>query len=665
MALKDEAASANAGGTPAPSAKPAGKATDTPMPATARLPPESPMPPSYGVWLLPGYLAGLVLVFVGERIVTSDAVRYALSGLGFLSATATTAVRFARSGAGSGERGRAERVLAFFSAGGLAALGLYFATTETGRRILGITAQKPETRAHVEGAMMVGWIAILLLSVLPLCLGELALAPMRRATMIESRRVRAAIRSGLVLASAALYAALFTYAAAELDLKVDYSYFRTARPSESTANVAAASTEAIQVKAFFPQLNEVGTEVSGYLKDLARNAPSLKVEEHDRLLVPAVAKEAKVTSDGVIVLTRGASRETLTIGTDMKVAAGRLKTLDADFQKSLLKVMREAHLAYLTVGHGELNENRPEAAEGRTAKNLRKLFEAQNYTLKDLGLTQGLGTDIPADATVVAVLGPSQAFLPEEVASLRRYADRGGHLLLLLDPEAKVDLDPLAALAGLSFSQTVLANDKIYVRRRFNSSDRANLATNRFSSHAAVSTLSRNSSRMPVIFPGASALDKRSDAAAELKIDFAVKAMGDTFEDKKGTFEYDSADGKRSMFNLAAAVSKPVPAPAGYKGKDPPEYRAFVIGDADALSDATFGNEANIIFGADVLRWLGGEESFSGAITSAEDVRIEHTKRTDAIWFYGIIFGAPLLVLGVGLLITRRPRRAVPKEKSA
>jgi hypothetical protein len=265
--------------------------------------------------------------------------------------------------------------------------------------------------------------------------------------------------------------------------------------------------------------------------------------------------------------------------------------------------------------------------------------------------------------------------LPEEVASLRRYADHGGHLLLLLDPEAKVDLDPLAALAGLSFSQTVLANDKVYVRRRYNNGDRANLATNRFSSHAAVSTLSNHSTRMPVIFPGASALDKRSDAPAELKIDFAVKAMGETFEDKKGTFEYDPSDGKRATFNLAAAVSKPVPAPAGYKGKDPPEFRAFVVGDADTLSDAAFGNEPNIIFAADVLRWLGGEESYSGAITNNEDVRIQHTKAEDVVRFYGTIFGAPLLVLAVGLFISRRasqrggqprtPGRAVPKEKSA
>jgi hypothetical protein len=486
---------------------------------------------------------------------------------------------------------------------------------------------------------------------------------MRRAAMIEARRVRAAIASGLTLAFAAAYVSLFTFAAGELDLKADFSFFRTARPSTSTKNIAASSSEPIQVKAFFPQLNEVGTEVSGYLREIAASAPTVKVEQYDRLLVPAIAKEAKVTSDGVVVLTRGASRETLIVGTEMKSAAAKLKTLDGDFQKALLKVLREAHVAYLTIGHGELNEGKSEpGSEGRTGKSLRKLLESQNYTVKDLGLTQGLGTDVPADATMVVVAGPTAALLPEEVASLKRYAERGGHLLLALDPDAKVDHGPLAESVGLSWSPTRLAHEKTMVARRYNKSDRTILVTNRFSSHASVSTLSRNSARAPVIFPGVSSLDK---GPGDYKIDFAVKSLADTFQDGNGNFEFDQGE-KRAAWNLAAAVSKGVPAPAGYKGKDPPEMRAFVIADADCISDLAFGHEPNIFFLADVLRWLGGEESFAGAITNTEDVRIEHTKQKDVIWFYATILGAPASVLGLGLVMARKkPRRARKEDRKA
>ena len=68
------------------------------------------------------------------------------------------------------------------------------------------------------------------------------------------------------------------------------------------------------------------------------------------------------------------------------------------------------------------------------------------------------------------------------------------------------------------------------------------------------------------------------------------------------------------------------------------------------------GNEANAILLIDAARWLGGEESFTGAISTAEDVKIEHTKQKDLVLFYSTIFGIPSLVLGLGLLVSRRGR---------
>ena len=60
--------------------------------------------------------------------------------------------------------------------------------------------------------------------------------------------------------------------------------------------------------------------------------------------------------------------------------------------------------------------------------------------------------------------------------------------------------------------------------------------------------------------------------------------------------------------------------------------RAFVIGDADAVSDAAFStNEGNILLLADAVRWLTGEESFAG-------------------------------LLGAGLLYSRRVRRTSKKK---
>ncbi|WP_437555114.1 Gldg family protein [Sorangium sp. So ce367] len=639
-----------AGSAPLPDAGREAPPAGEPAPAAPR---EAPALRAGG-WMVPAYAGALLALFLGERVVpTIEWLRYALSGLGFLTLVLVTALRFATAVRESGERRAVERALAILSALGVVAVAAYFTTTDAGQAMVGVSRAAPELRGRIDAATTVAWVALLVMATVPLFFGEAALAPMRRAERIEGRRVRAATLSGLTLGFAAVYSALFVFAASKLDLKADFSYYRTARPGESTKRVAESLTAPLKITAFYPQQNEVGAEVEGYLREVKAASPQITVEVQDRLLVPALAKEAKVTQDGVIVLSRDGSRETLTVGSDIKSAGAKLKSLDADFQKVLLKVIRPQRTAYLTVGHGELNES-ASAPEGRTTKNLRKLLESQNYVIKDLGLAQGLGSEIPKDASVVIVLGPQKAFLPEEVAALKRHADEGGHLLLALDPDAKVDLDPLAGAVGLTWKPEVLANDRVYVRRRYNDSDQAMLVTTRYSSHASVSTLSRHSQQAPTIFPGASSLDKREDGG--LKIDFVVRSLGETFADANGNFKFDEGGEKRSVYNLAAAVSKEL-APGG-DDKEKKELRAFVVADADVFSDAAFRNEPNIVLALDALRWLGGEESYAGEITTSEDVRIEHTKEKDQVWFWATILVAPAMVLGLGLFITRRGRRA-------
>jgi hypothetical protein len=592
-------------------------------------------------------------MFLGERVFsTINAARMTMSLAGFGLALAYLVLRIKGLTSETGERKGIEKMLAVFAGATVIGMALAWSTTEAGERIFKIATLSTEAKDRYETIATIVWIAMITISSIPILFAERALYPMRRAENIEARRVLSAEAAGLTLAIAATYGALFTYAAGELDLKADYSYFRTARPSESTKNIVKGLEDQVKVTIFFPQLNDVGREVYSYLKELGRSSPKFVYEAHDRLLEPALAKDWKVTQDGIIVLARGPTQETMNLGTEMEGARQKLKTLDADFQKTLLKVSREARTAYLTTGHGEMNESND--PEGRTANGVRKLFENQNYAVKELGLAQGLGNEIPKDATIVVVLGPSRPFLPGEIATLKKYAEGGGHLLLALDPDAKVDLDPLADLAGLTYSPVILANDKQHLRRRFNDSDRTILVTNRFSSHASVSTLSRNSGRAHLVFAGASALDKRSGADSSFKVDFTVKTLSDTFADTNGDFQYQDSE-KRTTYNVAAAVSKMLnPHADNYKTVQ--ETRMFVVADADALSDAVFGNEANVVFFIDAIRWLGGEESFTGAISTTEDVKIEHTKQKDLVLFYGTIFVVPSLVLGAGLLLSRRKR---------
>ncbi len=60
----------------------------------------------------------------------------------------------------------------------------------------------------------------------------------------------------------------------------------------------------------------------------------------------------------------------------------------------------------------------------------------------------------------------------------------------------------------------------------------------------------------------------------------------------------------------------------------------------------------------DAVHWLMGDEAYSGLVATEMDLPITHTRKQDVAWFYGTIFLAPALILGVGWLVTRKRKKA-------
>ncbi|MEO8180109.1 MAG: Gldg family protein [Deltaproteobacteria bacterium] len=644
------------------------------------------------VWVVPAYVVGLGLLYLAQRvIVTLDHVSLVLSVIGVGLAVVATVMRFLPQFRGQGERASIEKLLGILSLIGLAGVALYFASTATGQDWLGIARLGVKSRERVETLLLISWVTLIAVSLIPMLFAETALLSMRKAAVLEARRVKAAAASGLALALAASYCSLFVYAAGETKARVDYSYFKTSEPGGSTRKMIESFTDPLKITAFFPEVSDVRMEVSGYLTELVKGVPNVELALVDRYLEPKLAKDMKVFSDGTIVFAKGETTRTLSIGADMQAARAKLKTLDKDVQEQLYKLLRSRRIAYLTVGHGEVNApSDDEKTKGRSADIVQEIIRGQNYQIRTLGLAQGLGREVPDDAEVVFVIGPTEPFAPEEVGALQRYADRGGRLFIALDADSIISevptgattepaalpagaappsrtvqgLQEIAKVVGLEYSPVLLANDTQHVRRRANNSDRALLISNRFSSHAAVSTLSRNAARAAIIFARAGSLS--ASPAPGYKVDMALKAMGGTFTDLNQNYEFDKDTEKKDTYNLVAAVTKPVEGAEAPKAddkdkdakKEPKEMRAFVLADADGLTDLLLSNFGpNRLLLMDAIRWLGGEDSFAGEVNDEQDVRIEHSKQGDQAWFYSTIVGVPALVLGAGLAISRRARR--------
>ena len=133
---------------------------------------------------------------------------------------------------------------------------------------------------------------------------------------------------------------------------------------------------------------------------------------------PALARRYGIEAYGTVVLETEARSE---------------KVPDAEEERltnALLKVTREGKpVVYVVQGHGEPALDNPDRAGFSEA---RAALERANYEVKPLTLARQ--PTVPDDAAVVIVPGPRTALLPPEIDGLQTYVERGGKLLVMVNP---------------------------------------------------------------------------------------------------------------------------------------------------------------------------------------------------------------------------------------
>ncbi len=423
---------------------------------------------------------------------------------------------------------------------------------------------------------------------------------------------------------------------------------------------------------FFPENNPVLPAVRAYFQGLRQGAQRLEIAFFDAELAPKKAISFKVRGNGTVVLKSGNVQKAIAVGTDLNKARRNLRKFDVTLLTALLEVSREKRRVYFTIGHGERNEHFPESGRHSQGMNgLSSLFAERNFLVKPLGIAQGLGREIPSDAAMVAIIAPTERFLPNEIGTLRKYLAQGGRLLVFLEPvqagqpgkgqpapKGGASLSALLEAYGLKFQSVPQANDRIYAQRTFTKADRALLVTIAYQSHLSVAKLYSQRNQYPLILWGAGAWQK-GKAPPHLVVRETIKGMAGTWGDGNGNFTFEAGKERRTQPILAVAVHpkkrrlfRRMRAPN--KGAEGPRILAF--SDADLASNLLIRNRANRLVMAGGIAWLAGDEKLRGLPTSEEDVKILHLKKDALVWFYLPVFGVPLLVMGLGFFLVGRPK---------
>ncbi len=627
-------------------------------------------------WLL---VAGLVAVFAGWRILSAvEVARLPLIVLGAGCLLVAAGWRWRSWRRAEGEERRIAAVFAFGTLGCVVALAGFVPGTDSGLELLDLDFDRITDQLRFKRVFSVAAPIVLGCSLLPLFAAQWAVGRggTEGALPVDALRVRETAANALSLGLAGAALMLIGYVTTALDRTADFSYFKTSRPGDAVREIVLSLKEPLTAAFFFPTVNPVKDEALNYFRELARATDRVVIEEYDRFADPDAAADYNARRDGSIFLRVDGRTESVDLPPDLDEARGSLRILDSQVQQALLLLVREQRFAYLTIGHGELNDPLADPQDdplGRWMQDLRqdrerslgppqrldalrKLLGAVNYEARDIGIGEGLADRIPNDAAMVMIIAPQTPFLDAELNSIRQYLDRGGSLLVALEPGSDFRLEDLRDYLGVDYDPAMTVDDELFFPERYTLADRRNVYTDRFSTHAAVTTASRYGVQLPVLMVGPGRLWPAEDVEG-LRTTLIINSMPSNYQDRDGDYRFDEETEVRGSHGLAVAVERA--ADEGEDGDEEPEgMRALVYADADIFTDRVLvaqRMQAELV--ADGIRWLGREEAFAGAVISEEDVPILHTRAENVIWFYAIIFGAPTLVLGAGLSVLGRRRR--------
>ncbi|CAN5682964.1 Gldg family protein [soil metagenome] len=198
-----------------------------------------------------------------------------------------------------------------------------------------------------------------------------------------------------------------------------------------------------------------------------------------------------------------------------------------------------------------------------------------SYDVKKLELFKS--PKVPEDADLVIVAGPRTVYLASEVEALRDYAKRGGHLMLLLDPDAKHGLAGLTKTFGVEYQNNYVLDPRAMIPGA------GNIAAlgNEFSATAEATKSFRSGF---TVFLIASALKKAPDVSKDIVVDEIVRT--------------DETPIATDRLSADSPVRVPGPHTLGTlsKGKLPgatKDFEVIIYGDSDFLRDNLYRNNLN------------------------------------------------------------------------
>jgi len=359
-------------------------------------------------------------------------------------------------------------------------------------------------------------------------------------------------------------------------------------------------------------------------------SPKISVEFVDPERQPRVAQTYGITRSDTAIFESGGQTVRITNPSEAELT-GALIRVSKDDKKRIL----------FLEGHGELGiENRE-----RTGLSLAKeILTKQGYEVGTISLlTQSA---VPDNTSILAVAGPRKPITSDELDRVKSYVEKGGHLLLMIDPDTQADLDPLLKHWGLGAGPGVLVD----FQDRLAQGEPTVLLVRTFTEHEITQDLNA-----AVLFP----LARHITFDEQIGKDWDYVQLARTSPNSRAM----KVTGRVITLNEKEDIKGPLPMAAALAPKTPPAEgkprpAIVVIGNSTFASNAFVNFPGNSDFLLHTVAWLAQDRDMISIGPRDQALRpfIPNPIQERALLYVQVIF-LPALLLITGVNVWRKRRR--------
>ncbi len=316
---------------------------------------------------------------------------------------------------------------------------------------------------------------------------------------------------------------------------------------------------------------------------------------------------------------------------------------EVELTGALLRISKDAKKRIVFVeGHSE------RSLEDKERNGLSIAKEAlinQGYDVDTVSLLQE--TTVPSNITVLVLAGPRRTVTKDEQDRIQTYIEKGGHLLVLVDPDTKTGLESLLTHWGLGLGPGVLVD----LQDRLAQGDLTSLLVRTFTKHEITQDLTST-----VLFSLSRHITFDKQLGKEWEYVPLAKTSANSWAETNLQGRVVSLNDKEDVkgpLTMAAALA---PKKAPEEGK--PRPAIVVIGNSTFATNAYFNFPGNSDFFLHTTAWLAEERDLISIAPKEPALRpfTPNPIQERALLYIQVIF-LPLMTFLTGMMVWRKRRR--------